>query len=89
MIKELKYALFIFSIFFFIFFTLKFYFSDKNIKNNFRTLNNIESKIKNYDNNIIYLKSDTENIVEYIQNDFKKKNERYKFWDLLTNKDND
>tara|TARA_B100000700_G_scaffold318693_1_gene412383 strand:+ start:904 stop:1173 length:270 start_codon:yes stop_codon:yes gene_type:complete len=89
MIKELKYALFIFSIFFFVFFTLKFYFSDKNIKNNFRTLNNIESKIKNYDNNIIYLKSDTENIVEYIQNDFKKKNERYKFWDLLTNKDND
>ena len=39
-----------------------------------------------YKDNLIKLDSDTENIVEYVQNNNKKNKKKYNFWNLLTNK---
>ena len=45
MIKEIKYILFVVIIFAFIFFTIKHYYSDANIKNSFRSLESHSFKI--------------------------------------------
>tara|TARA_Y100000590_G_C15343988_1_gene872560 strand:- start:229 stop:489 length:261 start_codon:yes stop_codon:yes gene_type:complete len=86
MIKELKYFFFITVIITFIFFTLKFYFSDVNIKNSFRTVNNIDNKIKKYKKNLTLLKNNTNSIIEFSQNQ-KKSQKKYYFWDLLQRND--
>ena len=86
MIKEIKYFTFIVIIIIFLIFTLKYYFSDTNIKNSYRALNNINKKIELYLNDIPNLKSDTENIIEYINETNTKKKKKYSFWNLL-NKD--
>tara|TARA_Y100000768_G_scaffold306890_1_gene240929 strand:+ start:407 stop:670 length:264 start_codon:yes stop_codon:yes gene_type:complete len=86
MIKEIKYFTFTVIIIIFLIFTLKYYFSDTNIKNSYRALNSINKKIELYLNDIPYLKSDTENIIEYINETNTKKKKKYFFWNLL-NKD--
>ena len=48
MLKEIKYLIFLLLIGFFIFFTGKYYFSDDNKKNSFRSLSNIDKKIDIY-----------------------------------------
>ena len=68
MLKELKYVFYLFTIFFFIFFITKYYFSNENIKKTYRSFNSIDKKIENYAVNLSTLKSDTENIVEYVEN---------------------
>ena len=83
MIKEIKYLLYIFVIFFFLFFSLRYYFSDENKKNYFKSLSSIDEKIKNNKENIVVLKNDTENILEYVQNDNEKEKNEFKFWELL------
>ena len=83
MLKEIKYLVYIFIIFFFFFFTLRFYFSEENKKNYFRQLSNIDKKIKINEENIITLKSDTENIIEYVENNNEKGKNDFKFWELL------
>tara|TARA_Y100000816_G_C25624521_1_gene333287 strand:+ start:260 stop:520 length:261 start_codon:yes stop_codon:yes gene_type:complete len=83
MIKEIKYLLYIFVIFFFLFFSLRYYFSDENKKNYFKSLSSIDEKIKNNEENIVVLKNDTENIIEYVQNDNEKEKNEFKFWELL------
>ena len=83
MIKELKYLIFISIIFFFIFFTLKFYFSDENKKNSYRSLNNINKTISLYSNLLPILKNDTNNVVKYINREKNKKKKKYNFWNLL------
>ena len=50
MIKELKIVFFILVIIFFLIFTLRFYFSDENKKNTFRSINNINNKINAFSN---------------------------------------
>jgi len=82
MIKELKYFIFLIVVISFIFFTTKYYFSDKNIKNSFRSLNNIDIKINKHEKNLIILKNDTQNIIEYVDKQNKKK-KKYYFLDLL------
>ena len=83
MLKEIKYLIYIFIIFFFFFFTLRFYFSEENKKNYFRQLSNIDKKIKINEENIITLKSDTENIIEYVESNNEKGKNDFKFWELL------
>jgi|TARA_Y100000389_G_scaffold135268_1_gene132811 hypothetical protein len=83
MIKELKYLIFISIILFFIFFTLKFYFSDENKKNSYRSLNNINKTISLYSNLLPILKNDTNNVVKYINQEKNKKKKKYNFWNLL------
>ena len=83
MIKEIKYLIYIFTIFFFIFFSLRYYFSEDNKKNYFISLNLIDEKIKQNEINMIILPSDTENIIEYNNENLNEKNNDYKFWNLL------
>ena len=46
MLKEIKYLIFIVIILLFVFLTGKYYFSDENIKNSYRSYQNIDKKIK-------------------------------------------
>ena len=85
MLKEIKYLIFIVIIVLFIFFTGKYYFSDENIKNSYRSYKNIDQKIKDYSKNLPLIKSDTENIIEYVKQTDKKKKKKFNFWKLLEN----
>ena len=85
MLKEIKYLIFIVIISLFLFFTGKYYFSDKNIKNSYRSYQNIDEKIKNYSKELPVLKNDTDNIVEYVNQKNKKKKKKFNFWKLLEN----
>ena len=85
MLKEIKYLIFIIIIFIFLFFTGKYYFSDENIKNSYRSYKNIDEKVKIYSKNLPLLKNDTENIIEYVKQTDKKKKKKFNFWKLLEN----
>ena len=85
MLKEIKYLFFIVIITLFLFFTGKYYFSNKNIKNSYRSYKNIDQKIKDYSKNLPLLKNDTENIIEYVKQTDKKKKKKFNFWKLLEN----
>ena len=85
MLKEIKYLIFIVIISLFLFFTGKYYFSDENIKNSYRSYKNIDQKIKDYSKNLPLLKNDTENIIEYVKQTDKKKKKKFNFWKLLEN----
>ncbi|MEK9690603.1 MAG: hypothetical protein VW204_01800 [Pelagibacteraceae bacterium] len=85
MLKEIKYLIFIIVIFLFLFMSAKYYFSDENKKNSYRSLKSINDKILNYTNNLPTLEDDTDNIVEYVQQNQNKKKKKYNFWKLLDN----
>jgi hypothetical protein len=85
MIKELKYLFFILVIFFFIFFTVRFYFSNENIRKSYRSTSLLEENIKESEDNLILLKNDTENIIEFVEYKNNKKAKKYSFWKLLYN----
>ena len=87
MIKELKYLFFILVIFFFIFFTVRFYFSDENMRKSYRSTSLLEEKIKESEDNLILLKNDTENIIEFVEYKNNKKAKKHSFWKLLYNDD--
>ena len=74
MFNKIKYLIFFFLILLFIFLNLKFYFSDFNKKNSYRSFNNIDTKIKIYAEKLPILDDDTKGIIEYVeQSDSKKK----------------
>ena len=85
MLKEIKYLIFIVIITLFLFFTGKYYFSNENIKNSYRSYKNINEKVKIYSKNLPLLKNDTENIIEYVKQTDKKKKKKFNFWKLLQN----
>ncbi len=85
MFKELKYVLYVIVIFVFIFLTGKFYFSDENKKNYYRSLNNINEKINIYSSSLPLLKNNTNDVVEYVENKVSKDKKNYRFWKLLEN----
>jgi hypothetical protein len=85
MLKELKYFFFLLVIFSFVFITLKFYFSDNNKKNSYRSLKSINKRISIYSENLILLKNDTLNIVEYVEKTIDKNKKNYNFWKLINN----
>lgn len=85
MLKEVKNLIFIVAIFLFIFFTLKYYFSDINKKKSFKSLNNIEERLNLYSEKIPVLDDDTKNIIEYIEQTNNKKRKKFNFWELLDN----
>ena len=82
--KELKYFLYVATLFGFIIFVFNFYFSDKNKKNFYRSVNLYDKEMLEYSNNLETLKSDTENIIEYVENTLNKDKKKYKFWELLS-----
>ena len=83
MVKEIKYFVFVFLILFFIFLTGRYYFSDTNKKNSFRSLNNIGEKIDIYVQKLPILENDTKNIIEYVEQSSTKKKKKFNFWKLL------
>ena len=85
MLKEIKYLIFIIIISLFIFFTGKYYFSDKNIKKSYRSYKNIDEKIRIYSMDLPILENDTQNISEYVNQTNKKKKKKFNFWKLLEN----
>jgi cbb3-type cytochrome oxidase subunit 3 len=85
MLKELKYLLFLFVISLFFFLSLKYYFSDDNKKNSYRAYEQVDEKIFNYSKNIILLKNDTIDIVEYVKKTVDKNKKNYNFWKLIIN----
>jgi len=87
MIKELKYFLYTITIIGFIFFILNYYFSDENKKNSYRLTKDFDGKIVKYSKTLQILKSDTENIVEHVENTFNKDKKKYKFWELIIDND--
>ena len=85
MVKELKYLFYILVIFLSLFLTLRYYFSDNNKKNSYRSLKNIDEKIIDYSQNLILLTSDTSNVVEYVEKTIDKNKKNYNFWKLINN----
>ena len=85
MLKELKYLLYVLSIFIFFFILLKFYFSDDYKKKFYRSLNNYDNIIEKFSKNLPTLKNDTNNIIEYVDNIMNKSKKKYKFWKLIEN----
>ena len=76
MLKEIKYLIFIIIISLFLFFSGKYYFSDENIKNSYRSQKNIDEKIKVYAKNLPILENDTKDVIEYVKQTDKKKKEK-------------
>ena len=84
MLKEVKYVVYLLIIFFSIFFVLKFYLSENNIKRSNKVILQYQKELDKKFNNLPIIKSDTNNIIEYTNEieKFKNKKQR-KFWDLL------
>ena len=85
MLKELKYFLYLFVIILFFFLSLKYYFSDSNKKNSYRSYKLIDEKITKYSENIILFKSDTIDIVKYVEKTIDRNKKNYNFWKLINN----
>ena len=83
MFKEIKYLIFISIIFLFLFLTGKYYFSDENKKNSYKSLKTIDEKINTYAKKLPILKDDTKNIIEYVEQSNNKKKKKFNFWKLL------
>ena len=66
---------------------MKYYVSDTNKKNIFRSLTSIDEKIDDYANNLLLLRNDTENIAIYVEKTKKINKKSYNFWNLLNNND--
>lgn len=84
MLKEVKYVVYLLTIFFFIFFVIKFYLSENNIKWSNRVILQYQNILDKKFINLPIIKEDTNDIIEYTNEieDFKNKKQR-KFWDLL------
>ena len=82
MLKEIKYFIYIFTIILFFFLTIKFYLSETNIKNTYRSINYKDENINIHDLDLKVLKNNTVDIIEYVDNQLDDE-EEYKFWELL------
>ena len=83
MLKEFKYLIFVFIIRLFLFLTARYYFSDTNKKNSYRSLSTINEKIMIYANKLPILEDNTKNIIEYVEQSNNKKKKKFNFWKLL------
>ena len=83
MLKEIKNLIFIFIICLFIFFTVRYYFSDTNKKNSYRSLASMDEKINTFAEKLPFLEDDTKNIIEYIEQSNNNKKKKFNFWKLL------
>ena len=87
MLKELKYLLFLIVIVLFFFLSFKYYFSNENKKNSYRSLKETDYKIINFSKNLMILNSDTDNVTEYVQQNKKKNKKNFNFWKLTDTND--
>ena len=84
-VKRNQIFYFFFVYYFFYFFSIKYYISDENKKKTFRSLSLIDKKISTYEYNLPIIPNDTDNIVEYLNNDESTSKKKYSFWNLLKN----
>ena len=84
MLKEIKYVVYLLTIFFSIFFVVKFYLSENNIKLSNKVMLQYQNELDKKFNNLPIIKDDTNDIIEYTNEieEFKNKKQR-KFWDLF------
>ena len=84
MLKEIKYVIYLLTIFFFIFFVIKFYLSESNIKQTTKVMFQYQNELDKKFDNLPIIKDDTNDIIEYTNEieEFKNKKQR-RFWDLL------
>jgi len=87
MIKEFKYLIFIIMIITFFFLAGKYYFSDENKKNSYRSLKNINISKNLYAQDLAILISDTVNIIEYAEVIKTNNKKKYHFWKLINKND--
>ena len=87
MLREFRYLIFIIIISLFFFFVGKYYFSDINKKNSYRSFNNIEKKIDLYSNKLPILENDTKDIIQYVEKSNNDKKKKFNFWKLLEQDD--
>ena len=87
MLKEFRYLIFIIIISLFFFFVGKYYFSDANKKNSYKSFSNIEKKIDLYSNKLPILESDTKDIIQYVEKSNNNKKKKFNFWKLLEKDD--
>ena len=85
MVKEIKYFIFVLLILLFIFLTGRYYFSDTNKKNSYRSLSSNNQKIETYSKNLPILEDNTKDTIEYVENSSNKKKKKFNFWKLLEN----
>ena len=85
MLKELKYLFFILVISLFFFLSFKYYFSDNNKKNSYRSFKEADEKIATYSKKLVLLNNDTNNVVEYVEKRIDKNKKSYNFWQLINN----
>ncbi len=83
MFKEIKYSIFIFIIFLFLFLTGRYYFSDLNKKNSYRSMATVDKRIETFVKKLPVLKDDSKNIIEYVDQSNIKKKKKFNFWELL------
>ena len=83
MLKEIKYLIFVSVICLFLFFTGKYYFSESNEKNLYRSLTAIDEKIKIYAEKLPLLEDNTKDIIEYVEQSNNNKKKKFNFWKLL------
>tara|TARA_Y100000389_G_C17233642_1_gene399438 strand:- start:447 stop:710 length:264 start_codon:yes stop_codon:yes gene_type:complete len=83
MLKEIKYLTFIFVITLFLLLSGKYYFSDINKKNSYRSRISIDEKIDSYAEKLPVLEDNTKEIIEYVEQVNSKKKKKFNFWKLL------
>ena len=77
--KELIYLIYVLTIFGFILFIGTYYFSNDHKKKSYKLSTLFNKKISNYSEDLKFLDSDTENIIEYIENNLNKNKKKYYF----------
>jgi len=84
MLKEVKNVVYLLTIFFSIFFVIKFYLSENNIKRSNKIILQHQNELDTKFSDLPIIKDDTNDIIEYTNEieEFKNKKQR-KFWDLL------
>ncbi len=87
MLKNFRYLIFIIIISASFFFVGKYYFSDTNKKNSYRSFNNIEKKIDIYSNKLPILENNTKDIIQYVEKSNNNKKKKFNFWELLEQDD--
>ena len=82
--RELIYFLYVVTILGFLIFVGNYYLSDNNKKYSYRSVQLYDNKISNF-NDLKLLSSDTENIIQYVEDDLNKDKKKYRFWELFKN----
>ena len=85
MFRKIRFLIFLLIIILFLFLISRYYFSDINKKNSYRSFNNIEKKIDLYSKKLPILEDNTRDIIEYTERSDTKKKKKFNFWKLLDN----